>query len=184
MKLTTPITAEKIKLMKAGDLVYITGVIYTGRDAAHKRMLELLDKGEELPINIKDQVIYYVGPAPAPPGKPIGSAGPTSAYRMDAYSKPLMDCGLKVMIGKGPRSDEFIKEMIESKGVYLQAVGGVAALLANRVTKAEVVAFHDLGTEAIHRLEVEDFPVVVTYDIHGGNLLKEEIAKYNKRPRE
>lgn len=180
MKIHTPITADKIKDLRAGDLVYITGTIFTGRDAAHKRLIELIDEGKELPIDIVDQVIYYVGPAPAKPGKPIGSAGPTSAYRMDAYSPKLMTAGLKVMIGKGLRSDEFIEDMLAKKGVYLQAVGGLGVLLAKTVQKSEVVAFPDLGTEAIHRLEVIDFPAVVTYDVHGGNLIKEGVEKYRR----
>lgn len=176
--LNTPITADKIKDLRAGDIVYISGTILTGRDAAHKRLIELIENNEELPIDIKDEVIYYTGPAPKKPNRPIGSCGPTSGYRMDPYAKTLMAHGLKVMIGKGDRSDQFIEEMIEEKGIYLQAVGGAGVLLSRRVLDAEVVAFPDLGPEAIHRLTVKDFPVTVAYDIYGGNLVKEEIEKY------
>lgn len=178
MKITTPIDKKTIENLKAGDMINLTGVIYTGRDAAHKRLIELLDKGEDLPIDLKGQTIYYVGPAPKKPGEVIGSAGPTSSYRMDPYSPKLMDYGLKVMIGKGSRSDEFIEQMLKYKGIYLQAVGGLGALLAKTIKKAEVVAFSDLGAEAIYKLEVEDFPVVVTYDIYGGNLINEGVNKY------
>jgi len=181
MKIKTPITCNEIKKLRAGDFVYLSGYIYTGRDAAHKRMVETLNKGEELPFEIKDQVIYYVGPAPAKPNRPIGSAGPTSAYRMDPYSTILMEKGLKIMIGKGDRSDQFIQDMIKHKGVYLQAVGGTGALLARKVVESEVVAYEDLGAEAIYRLKVKDFPAVVTYDIYGGNLVKDEVEKYNER---
>lgn len=178
MKIKTPLDDNTIKSLKAGDALYLTGVIYTGRDAAHKKLVELLEKNEELPIDLKGQTIYYVGPAPKREGQAIGSAGPTSSYRMDAYSPVLMDYGLKVMIGKGSRSDEFIEEMIKYKGIYLQAVGGLGALLAERIKEAEVVAFPELGPEAIYKFTVEDFPVVVTYDIHGGNLINEGVNKY------
>lgn len=178
MKIKTPINDETIKSLKAGQMLYLTGTIFTGRDAAHKRLVELLEKGEELPVDLKGQTIYYVGPAPKKPGEVIGSAGPTSSYRMDPYSPRMMEYGLKVMIGKGSRSDEFIKEMIKNDSVYLQAVGGLGALLSQTVKKAEVVAFPDLGAEAIYKLEVEDFPVTVTYDTHGGNLINEGINKY------
>lgn len=178
MKLTTPILDKDIKLMKAGEIVYITGTIYTGRDSAHKRMTEALSRGEKLPIDLKGQVIYYVGPTPAKEGRPIGSCGPTSSYRMDSYSTALMEEGLKVMIGKGDRSDDFIKDMISYQGVYLQAVGGAGALLSRKVTKSEVVLYPDLGAEAVYRLEVKDFPAIVTYDIYGGNLIVDEVKKY------
>lgn len=181
MKITTPITDEQIKMMRAGEIVYFTGVIYTGRDAAHKRLVEALDLGEKLPIDFKGQVIYYVGPTPAKPGRPIGSCGPTSSYRMDKYSTRLMQEGLKVMIGKGDRSDEFITDMIREKGVYLQAVGGAGALLSRKVKTSKVVMYDDLGAEAIYRLEVEDFPAIVTYDIYGGNLIVDEVKKYQSK---
>ncbi len=180
MKIKTPLDEATIKSLKAGDMIYLTGIMYTGRDAAHKRLVELLKKNEELPVNLKGQTIYYVGPAPARKDRVIGSAGPTSSYRMDAYSNDLMEYGLKVMIGKGSRSDKFIEQMIQNKAIYLQAVGGLGALLSERIKKAKVVAFADLGAEAIYELEVEDFPVVVTYDIYGGNLIKEGISRYKK----
>lgn len=180
MKIKTPLEENVIKSLKAGDMIYLTGVIYTGRDAAHKRLVELLKENKELPIDLKGQTIYYVGPAPKRPGIVIGSAGPTSSYRMDPYAKTLMDYGLKVMIGKGSRSDEFIEEMINSGGIYLQAVGGLGALLAEKIKSAEVVAFAELGAEAIYKLEVEDFPVVVTYDTKGGNLIAEGVNKYKR----
>lgn len=181
MKITTPITENMIKEMHAGDILYISGVIYTGRDAAHKRLVEALEKDGKLPIDLKDQVIFYVGPTPAKPGRPIGSCGPTSSYRMDKYAPILMHVGLKVMIGKGDRSNEFIAELVKEKGVYLQAVGGAGALLSRKVKSSEVVLYEDLGTEAIHKLVVEDFPVIVTYDIHGGNLVFDEIKKYQTK---
>lgn len=181
MKINTPFTDEVIKNLKAGDLIYINGTIYTGRDAAHEKLVNLINENKPLPFDIKDQVIYYVGPAPAKPGKPIGSAGPTSSYRMDKYAPILMEHGLKTSIGKGSRSDEFIDELVKHKGLYVQAVGGLGALLAERIKKAEVIAFEELGPEAIFKLEVEDFPVVVTYDIYGNNLIEEGVSKYNKR---
>lgn len=178
MKITTPITKKDIKKMKAGDMVYISGIIYTGRDQAHKKMVESIEKNEPLPFDFDGQVIYYVGPTPAKEGRPIGSCGPTSSYRMDPFALPLMEKGLKVMIGKGDRSDTFIKDMINQNAVYLQAVGGAGALLSKKVLKSEVVAYEELGPEAIYKLEVKDFPVIVTYDIYGGNLVKDEVKKY------
>ncbi len=180
MKLHTPITEQNIYDMKAGEIVYLSGTLYTGRDSAHKRMVESLEEGKKLPVDFHGQAIYYTGPTPAKENRPIGSCGPTSSYRMDAYSLPLMKQGLKVMIGKGDRSDEFIKDMIEQKAVYLQAVGGAGALLSRKVIKSEVVAYADLVAEAIYKLEVIDFPAIVTYDIHGGNLIADEIKKYNQ----
>ena len=176
--LETPILDKEIEKLRAGDIVEISGVIYTGRDAAHKRMIEDIKANKPLPFDFQGQVIYYVGPTPAKPNRPIGSSGPTSAYRMDFYAKVLMEEGLKVMIGKGDRSDEFIDDMIKTRSVYLQAVGGAGALLSRKVLKSEVIAYDDLGTEAIHRLVVSSFPVVVCYDIHGGNLIKDEVKKY------
>jgi fumarate hydratase subunit beta len=178
MKLTTPIQESDIKKLKAGDIVYISGIIYTARDAAHKRLVDAIEQNDSLPIDFNGQVIYYVGPTPAKENRPIGSCGPTSSYRMDAYALPLMKKGLKVMIGKGDRSDEFIEQMIDQKGVYLQAIGGTGALLSRKVKKSEVVLYEDLGPEAVHKLEVEDFPAIVTYDIYGGNLVKDEVKKY------
>lgn len=178
MKFTTPITNSDIKKMKAGDIVYISGIIYTGRDQAHKKMVEAINDKKQLPFDFDGQVIYYVGPTPAKKGHPIGACGPTSSYRMDSFAQPLMNAGLKVMIGKGDRSDEFIKDMIDQKAVYLQAVGGAGALLSKKVIKSDVIAYEDLGPEAIHRLEVKDFPAIVTYDIYGGNLVKDEVNKY------
>ena len=158
----------------------ISGVIYTGRDAAHKRLVDLIDRGEELPLDIKGQIIYYVGPTPARPGKPIGSAGPTSSYRMDSYSPKLMEKGLKGMIGKGMRSKEVIEAMKKYRAVYMAAVGGAAALIARRIKKSEIIAYEDLGTEAIRRLEVEDFPAIVVNDIWGNDLYVEGIRRYER----
>jgi fumarate hydratase subunit beta len=180
MKLTTPIYLKDIEKLRSGEIVYISGIIYTGRDAAHKRLVETIEKGEDLPIDFNGQVIYYVGPTPAKENRPIGSCGPTSSYRMDSYSTKLMEKGLKVMIGKGDRSDEFISDMIIHKGVYLQAVGGAGALLSRKVIKSEVILYHDLGSEAIYQLEVKDFPAIVTYDIYGGNLIIDEVKKYQE----
>ncbi|WP_411679072.1 Fe-S-containing hydro-lyase [Clostridium thailandense] len=169
-KITTPLTEEKVKELKAGDSVLISGVIYTARDAAHKRLVELLDKGEKLPIDVEDSIIYYVGPTPAKPGQPIGSAGPTTSYRMDSYAPRLLDIGLRGMIGKGLRSKEVIESMKKNKAVYFAAIGGAAALMGKSIKKAELVAYEDLGSEAIRRLEVEDLPVVVVIDSEGNNL--------------
>lgn len=178
MKIQTPITEQDIEQMRAGEIVYLSGTLYTGRDAAHKRMIEALNRGEELPIDFHGQAIYYTGPTPAKENRPIGSCGPTSSYRMDAYSLPLMKKGLKVMIGKGDRSEAFIQDMIDQKACYLQAVGGAGALLSRKVIKSEVVAYSDLGAEAIYKLEVVDFPAIVTYDIYGGNMIVDEGKKY------
>jgi fumarate hydratase subunit beta len=178
MHITTPITLTDIKKMHAGDMVYISGVIYTGRDQAHKKMVEAIEKGNKPPFDFEGQVIYYVGPTPPKEGRPIGSCGPTSSYRMDPYSLVLMKKGLKVMIGKGDRGDQFIKDMINQKAVYLQAVGGAGALLSKKVLTSEVIAYRELGPEAVYKLEVKDFPVTVTYDIYGGNLVKDEVNKY------
>ena len=177
-KITMPLTAEKTKELRCGDNVLISGVIYTGRDAAHKRLVELLDAGKELPIDVKDSVIYYVGPAPAKPGQVIGSAGPTTSYRMDAYAPALLDLGLKGMIGKGKRSPEVIEAMKRNGAVYFGAIGGAGALLSKCVKKAEVVCYEDLGAEAIRRLEVEDLPAVVIIDRWGNNLYEQGRADY------
>lgn len=168
--ITTPLTAEKTRELRAGDNVLISGVIYTGRDAAHKRLVELVAEGKDLPVDLKDQIIYYVGPAPAKPGQAIGSAGPTTSYRMDAYAPALLDLGLKGMIGKGKRSDEVVESMMKNEAVYFGAIGGAGALLSKCIKKAEVVCYEDLGAEAIRRLEVENLPAVVIIDSQGNNL--------------
>jgi len=179
-KITTPLDDNKVMQLKAGDSVLITGYIYTGRDAAHKRLIELIKNNQELPIDLKGQIIYYVGPAPAKPGYPCGSAGPTTSYRMDPYTPMLLERGLKGMIGKGLRSKEVIENMKKNKAVYLGAVGGAAALIARSVKKSEVIAYEDLGAEAIHRYYVEDFPAIVIIDCLGNNLYETEPPKYKK----
>ncbi len=180
IRLTPPLSDEVVTSLKSGDRVLISGVIYTGRDAAHKRLVDLLDKGEKLPIPLQGEIIYFVGPTPAKPGKAIGSAGPTTSYRMDSYSPRLLAEGLKGMIGKGARSVEVKAAIKEHKGIYFAATGGAGALLAQRIKKAEVVAYEDLGPEAIRRIEVEDFPVVVINDIHGGDLYEQGVVNYKK----
>ena len=178
IRLTTPLSDEDVIKLKAGDNVLITGVIYTARDAAHKRMIESLEKGEELPFDVKGQIIYYVGPSPAKPGRPIGAAGPTTSYRMNPYAPKLIALGLKGMIGKGKMSDEVKEYCQKYKAVYFGAVGGCGALLSQRIKKAEVIAYEDLGPEAVRRLEVEDFPVIVVYDCHGGDLEEMGVKQY------
>ena len=177
-RITAPLTLETVKDLKAGDSVLISGVIYTARDAAHKRLCELADKGQELPLDIKDSIIYYVGPTPAKEGQAIGSAGPTTSYRMDAYSPTLIKLGETGMIGKGKRGPEVIAAMKEHGAVYFGAIGGCGALLSKCIKKAEVIAYDDLGAEAIRRLEVEDFPVVVVIDSEGNNLYEKGKADY------
>lgn len=172
VKLHTPLTQEKISILKAGDSVLLSGVIYSARDAAHKRLIDLLDDGIELPLNIKDQIIYYVGPSPAKPGMVIGSAGPTTSYRMDAYAPRILDLGLKGMIGKGARNDEVIDAIIRNKAVYFGAIGGAAALIGKSIVKSEIIAYEDLGAEAIRKMEVKDMPLVVIIDSQGNNLYK------------
>ena len=179
--LHTPLTEEKTRSLKVGDYVYITGTIYTARDAAHKRMQETLDTGGTLPMDIKDNVIYYMGPSPAREGRPIGSAGPTTASRMDKYTPKLLDLGLKGMIGKGKRSKEVLDAIVRNGAVYFAAVGGAGALLSKAITASEVVAYGDLGTEAIRRLEVKDFPVIVVADAEGGNLYETAVKEYAGR---
>ena len=178
IKLTTPLTQEKLRTLKAGDSCLLSGVIYTARDAAHKRLCELLDAGKELPLDVKDAVIYFVGPTPAKPGQAIGSAGPTTSYRMDAYSPTLISLGLTGMIGKGKRGPEVIAAMQEHGAVYFGAIGGCGALLSKCIKKAEIVAYEDLGAEAIRRLEVEDFPAIVIIDSEGNNLYESGRANY------
>lgn len=173
--ITLPLSEENTKDLKAGDYVYLSGIIYTARDAAHKRMDETLKEGNSLPINIKDNTIYYMGPSPAREGRPIGSAGPTTASRMDKYAPKLLDLGLRGMIGKGRRSDAVKDAIIRNKAVYFAAVGGAGALLSKAIVSSKVVAYDDLGTEAIRELEVKDFPVIVVIDKDGNNLY--DIAK-------
>lgn len=179
-KITTPLTDEDVKDLKIGDSVLISGVIYTGRDSAHKRLVDTLESGQELPVDLNGQIIYYAGPAPAKPGKPIGSIGPTTSYRMDPYAPTLIGIGLKGMIGKGNRADTVVEAMQEHTAVYFGAIGGAAALMAKAVKTAEVVAYEDLGPEAIRRLTVEDFPAVVVNDCYGGDLYKEGMKQYKK----
>lgn len=176
--ITAPITKEVARTLKSGDYVYITGTIYTARDAAHKRMYDILQEGGELPIDIKEQMIYYMGPSPAREGRPIGSAGPTTASRMDKYAPQLLDLGLGAMIGKGKRSQEVLDAVIRNDSVYFAAVGGAGALLSKCITSSEVVAYDDLGTEAIRKLTVEDFPVIVVIDSEGNNLYETAIKEY------
>ncbi|WP_088555238.1 Fe-S-containing hydro-lyase [Calderihabitans maritimus] len=176
--ITPPLTDEMVEELRIGDQVYISGVLYTARDAAHKRLVELLDAGKPLPVDLKGQIIYYVGPSPAKPGQVIGSAGPTTSYRMDAYAPRLLEIGLKGMIGKGSRNQEVKDAIVRHKGVYFAAVGGAAALISKCIKKAEVIAYPDLGPEAIRRLEVENLPVIVVNDAHGGDLYEEGVKKY------
>jgi len=178
IRLKTPLSDADVEKLKAGDKVLLNGVIYTGRDAAHKRLFDLLQEKKPLPVDLKGQVIYYVGPAPAKPGQVIGSAGPTTSGRMDAYSPKLMEMGLKGMIGKGMRKKEVVEAMKKYKAVYFAATGGAGALLAKAIKKAQVVAYEDLGPEAINRLEVEDFPVIVVNDTQGNDLYEEGMRKY------
>lgn len=178
MELITPVSKDVLDSLKIGDVVYITGVIYTGRDAAHQKMVELIKADKPLPFEIESNIIYYVGPAPAKHDQVVGSAGPTSSYRMDSFL-PIIMPYFNISIGKGPRS-EAAKNCLFNKGVYLSATGGAAALISQTIKKSEVVAFPELGAEAIHRFEVERFPTIVTYDSHGGDLLNEGIDKYQK----
>ena len=176
--ITAPITKEVARTLKAGDYVYITGTIYTARDAAHKRMYEILEKGEDLPIDIKEQIIYYMGPSPAREGRPIGSAGPTTASRMDKYAPRLLDLGLGAMIGKGKRNQNVIDAIVRNGSVYFAAVGGAGALLSKCILKSDVIAYEDLGAEAIRKLEVKDFPVIVVIDSEGNNLYETAVKEY------
>ena len=178
--ITAPINKETARSLHAGDYVYITGTMYTARDAAHKRMYQILQKGGELPVDWKDQVIYYMGPSPAREGRPIGSAGPTTASRMDKYAPQLLDLGLGAMVGKGKRSQAVIDAIVRNGSVYFAAVGGAGALLSKCITSAEVVAYDDLGTEAIRKLTVENFPAIVVIDSEGNNLYETAIKEYRK----
>ncbi len=169
-RIQLPLTDDVIKELHAGDSVLISGSVITGRDAAHKRLYELIQNGEPLPVDIQGEVIYYVGPAPAKPGHVVGPAGPTSSYRMDKYTPALLDRGLKGMIGKGARNSEVVDSMIKNGAVYFAAIGGAAALISKSIKKAEILAYEDLGTEAIYRFEVDDFPAIVVIDSKGGML--------------
>ncbi|MEG6522432.1 Fe-S-containing hydro-lyase [Desulfotomaculum sp. 1211_IL3151] len=178
VNITTPLSDEIVKSLRIGQQVFIHGVIYTGRDAAHKRLVERMDQGKELPVDLKGQIIYYVGPAPARPGKVIGSAGPTTAGRMDAYAPLLIEQGLKGMIGKGARSEKVLQAMQEHGAVYFGAIGGAAALIARSIQEATIVAYPELGPEAIYRLVVKDFPAIVVNDSFGGDLYQEGKKRY------
>ena len=179
-KIQVPISKEDAKSLRAGDYVYLTGTIYTARDAAHLRMDKALNRGEQLPVSLENNIIYYMGPSPAREGRPIGSAGPTTASRMDKYAPRLLDLGLKGMIGKGKRSDAVKEAIVRNGAVYFAAVGGAGALLSKSILSSEVVAYDDLGTEAIRRLEVKDFPVIVVIDSLGNNLYETAIEEYKQ----
>lgn len=174
----TPVTDEVIEKLRAGDRVYITGYLYTGRDSAHKKLIELVQTHKKLPIDVKGQFIYYVGPTPARPGKPIGSAGPTTSYRMDSYAPTLHNLGLKGTIGKGSRSEEVKESLKKNKAVYLAAVGGAGALISQSIESSEVIAYSELGPEAIRRVKVKDFPCIVINDMYGGDLYQQGKKQY------
>lgn len=180
IRLRAPLTDADVKGLRAGDQVLLSGDLYTARDAAHARLADLIRQGQPLPFDLRGQIVYFVGPTPAPPGRPIGSAGPTTSYRMDPYSPLLIEHGLKGMVGKGKRSAEVTEALKKHKAVYLAAVGGAGALIAQRIRAAEIVAYEDLGPEAIRRLTVEDFPAVVVNDCHGGDVYAEGRKKYQK----
>jgi len=180
IKLNTPISVEDVEKLHAGQKVVLNGYIYTARDAAHKKMVELLDKGESLPFDPTGQVIYFVGPTPAKPGNVIGSAGPTTSGRMNKYSPTMLKAGLKGMIGKGEMGTDVTSALKQFKGAYFVATGGAGALMAKRITEAEVVAYEELGPEAVRRLKVNDFPVIVAQDCHGGNIFVEGMEKYRR----
>ena len=180
MRVTTPLTDDTIEQLHAGDRVTITGTIYVARDAAHKRMIEALDRGDSLPFDPRGQIVYYMAPSPAKPGKPIGSAGPTTAYRMDPYAPRLLEAGLKGMIGKGNRSSDVRDALQKHRGVYFAAIGGAAALIARSIKEAQVIAYDDLGAEAVLRLTVEDFPAIVANDIYGGDAYEEGRKRYQR----
>jgi fumarate hydratase subunit beta len=180
-KITTPLTDEQVAGLKAGDNVLISGIILTGRDAAHKKLMDLIEQGQPLPVDLKGQIMFYVGPTPARPGKPIGSAGPTTSYRMDAFTPKLHELGLKATVGKGSRAPEVLAALKKFKAVYMAVTGGAAALVSQSIQKAEVVAYPELGPEAIRRLEVKDFPAQVINDMYGGDLYLEGRKKYEKK---
>lgn len=180
-KITTPLTREKVRELHSGDEVLLSGIIYTSRDAGHKRLVETHMKGEEMPVDLTDATIFFVGPTPAKPGQALGSCGPTTSYRMDAYSPYLIrNCGLKGMIGKGKRNDEVIEAMKECSAVYFGAIGGAGALLSTCVVKSEIIAYEDLGAEALRKLEVVDMPLTVVIDCYGNNLYKTGVEEYLK----
>jgi fumarate hydratase subunit beta len=181
IRLTTPLTDQNVEPLRIGQKVLLNGVVYTGRDAAHKRLMDLIQSGKPLPFDLKGQIIYYVGPSPAKPGRPIGSAGPTTSYRMDVFAPKLMELGLKGMIGKGKRAAEVIEAMVQYKAVYFGATGGAGALLARCVLEAEVVAYEDLGPEAVRRLVVKDLPVMVVNDVLGQDLYDEGVRQYARQ---
>lgn len=177
----TPITEKITENLRAGDYVYLTGSVYVARDAAHQRMSEILDREGELPIDIRDAAVYYMGPSPAREGRVIGSAGPTTASRMDKYTPRLLDLGMKAMIGKGKRTKEVMDAIVRNKAVYFAAVGGAGALLSKCITKSEIICYEDLGAEAIRRIEVKDFPVIVVADCYGNNLYEQAVKQYEKK---
>ena len=179
-QIQAPLDQQEIRTLRAGDYVKITGTIYTARDAAHKRMKETLDRGEALPFSLENNVIYYMGPSPAREGRPIGSAGPTTASRMDKYAPELLDLGLKGMIGKGKRTVQVTEAIVRNGAVYFAAVGGAGALLSKKILSSEVIAYEDLGAEAIRKLEVKDFPVIVVIDSEGNNLYETAIEQYRE----
>jgi fumarate hydratase subunit beta len=180
-KITSPFNDKTIADLKAGDQVLISGVMYVGRDAAHKRLVETLNKGDKMPFDVKGQVIYYMGPSPTKPGKVIGSSGPTTSGRMDAYTPRMLEAGLKGMVGKGLRTKDVKDAIKKYKAVYLASVGGAAALIAKRIVKSEIIAYEELGPEALLRVEVKDFPAIVINDMYGGDLYEEGKAKYRKQ---
>jgi fumarate hydratase subunit beta len=179
IRLAPPLSDADVERLQIGDRVMISGGIYTGRDAAHKRLTDLIHAGKPLPLDIQGQIIYYVGPSPAKPGRAVGAAGPTTSYRMDAYAPELIRLGLKGMIGKGARGQKVRDAMAEFKAVYFAAIGGAGALMAQAIKKAEIIAYEDLGPEAIRKLEVEDFPVIVVNDVRGNDLYEEGVKKYS-----
>lgn len=180
IKINTPLTEEKTKKLKSGDKVYLSGTIYTARDAAHSRLINAIKNNDALPLDLKDQIIYYVGPAPAKDGQVIGSAGPTTSYRMDDLTIPLLQLGLKGMIGKGIRSNEVIQGIKENNAIYFAAIGGAGALISDCITKSEIIAYEDLKTEAIRKLEIKDMPLYVVIDTDGNNLYEIEREKFKK----
>lgn len=181
IELTTPLSLEDVIALRSGDRVTLSGIVYTARDAAHRRFQDIIEKGGKLPIPLEGQVIYYVGPSPAPPGRVIGAAGPTTSYRMDPYTPKLLELGLKAMIGKGKRSRETIDAMVKYKGVYMAAVGGAGALMARAIKDARVVAYEDLGPEAVRELKVEGFPAIVVNDTLGDDLYEDGQKRYDLR---